>query len=203
MADHTPPGTDEADLIRRMKAGEESAYSDLLEAYGGRLAGYLYKTFGRSLDQEDRARVVHYAMLGAWRNANTYDTSKASFRGWLIAITYHEAVNYLRGEKKHCHSEFQFADGYEPTVECNVEVEPKEACDSWEVTQLLDIIKNELSPNERFVIEADMAAGGEADNDFLAEKLQCSKSSVYSTRSKARRKIKESIERRKSERGRT
>jgi RNA polymerase sigma factor (sigma-70 family) len=192
----------EDDLIRRMKAGELASYTDLLNEYGGGLVGFLFNTFGETFDDEDRKLIVYYATLNAWRAARTYDQERgASFRGWLTRITYNESVDFLRREKQHLGEEIQFAENFDPMEECDFDDPPEDVRDSWEVTQLKDIIANELTPNERRVIEADKAAGGDADNDFLAEKLQSSKGSVYSTRSKARAKIKNSMERRIRERG--
>ena len=135
--------------------------------------------------------------------ANQYlqpSKSGASLRGWLLQITQNQAVSFLRREKKHLGQEYQFDDDFDPMNECSFDDPPEDAKDSWQVAQLKAITDDELTPNERVITEADKAAGGEADNDYLAEKLQSTKTSVYSTRSKARKKIKDSMDRRLRER---
>lgn len=203
MPDGTPPQVDDEELVLRMMDEDETALADLLSVYGGKILGFLIQTYGSALDRSECELVLHYAAYNVWRFADRFDPSRCSLRGWFIRVAQNAAISFIRQEKKHMGKELEYVDGYDPMDECSSDDPPADEKDRWEVTQLRDIIENELSPSERLITESDLAAGGEADSDWLAEKLGSSKNSVYAMRSKARAKIRKSMMNRqaKHERG--
>ncbi|MCK6456438.1 MAG: sigma-70 family RNA polymerase sigma factor [Phycisphaerae bacterium] len=81
-----------ADLIRRMQRRDETAFDALVEHFGGRLYGFLYRLTGsrddaEELAQETLVRVVR--MIGRY-------TDDGRFEGWLFRIAANLARDRAR-----------------------------------------------------------------------------------------------------------
>ncbi len=77
-----------ADLIRRAQAHEAEAFDDLIDAFGTRLHGYLYRLIGSRDEADDLLQDVFLRvvrMIGSYRH-------DYRFEGWLFRI----ATNLVR-----------------------------------------------------------------------------------------------------------
>lgn len=131
--------SDEADLMARFAAGDEQAVRQLYE----RFAGPILTVAMATLNKRDLAdEVVQTTMLNAWRNASSFDTSRA-VAPWLYAIARRVAIDIYRRESR----------AAQPTelTESDVVVDSlsfERVWEVWEVRSALD----QLPADEREVV---------------------------------------------------
>src|SRR4051794_18527306 len=88
--------TDETDLVRRLKAGDEEAYASVVRTLGGRMLAVAR----RFLDDEDLARdAVQDAFLSAFRSIQSFD-GDAQLSTWLHRIVVNAALMRLRTRRR-------------------------------------------------------------------------------------------------------
>lgn len=86
----------DADLLRRIRAGDRTAVDDLYERYR-RPAFALAR---RILADESLAEdVLQEVFLSVWRDPSAYDGARGSFSSWLLAVVHHKAVDAVRREE--------------------------------------------------------------------------------------------------------
>ncbi len=88
--------TEEAQIVRRMGAGEPEALSDLYDRYSGMLQALALRVLNNVGDAEE---VVQEAFLQAWKQAERYDPSRSSVSTWLVLITRSRSIDRLRSRK--------------------------------------------------------------------------------------------------------
>lgn len=94
----TPPcvDSDEAALLKGLRAGEQAAYETLVRAYSGRLLAVTR----RYLHNDDDARdALQDAFLSAFRNLHTF-TEGSLLSTWLHRIVINAALMKLRTRKR-------------------------------------------------------------------------------------------------------
>jgi RNA polymerase sigma-70 factor (ECF subfamily) len=86
---------DEASLVARAKAGDDSAFNDLVNHYERRI----FRT-ARNITQndEDAEDVLQEAFLKAYSNLDNFQ-GNSKFYTWLVRITVNEALMKLRKRK--------------------------------------------------------------------------------------------------------
>jgi len=86
----------DADLIRRLKAGDEDAYASIVRTLGGRMLSVAR----RFLHDEDLARdAVQDAFLSAFRAIHTFD-GDAQISTWLHRIVVNASLMRLRTRRR-------------------------------------------------------------------------------------------------------
>lgn len=83
---------DDQDLLRRLKAGENSAYREVLGTYGSMLLGYAKRMVG---SRDNAEEVVQEAIVSIFASIERFE-GQCSIRSWLFRIVHHKAVDYLR-----------------------------------------------------------------------------------------------------------
>src|SRR5687768_6093795 len=90
------PVDDEAGLIALLRAGDESAYEQVVRTYGGRLLAVTR----RILDSEEDARdVVQDAFLNAFKSVDRFE-GNSKLSTWLHRIAVNAALMKLRTRKR-------------------------------------------------------------------------------------------------------
>lgn len=194
MNDPTPPTADD-DIALLMMEREEAGLRALLQVHGPAVKGSLRRTYRAVLSPEELEEVFNQAAANAWRNIGQFDDARGTLGAWFLAIARNAAIDYIRqGERQ-----------------AVVLVEdPSEYVDPWsvaedfsddpvlkEIIEAVDhIVYHVLSPQQREVILADMAADGQANNERLADRLGTSVAAVHTARSKAHKRISEELVRR-------
>jgi len=90
------PGTGERDLIRRLRAGEDQAYEQLVREYGGRLLA----AARRLLNNEDEAAdAVQDAFASAFTGIASF-SGEAKLSTWLHRIVVNAALMKLRRRRR-------------------------------------------------------------------------------------------------------
>jgi len=80
------------DLIDRAQAGDEQAFSQLVEPYQRELQVHCYRILGSAQDAED---AVQETLLTAWRSLGGFE-QRSSLRTWLYRIATTRSLNALR-----------------------------------------------------------------------------------------------------------
>jgi len=89
---------DDLELIDAIAAADHEAFVELHGRYLSRCA----KVARRVLAQEEGvADVIQSVFLDVWHRAARYDVSLGSVASWLLAVTHHRAVDYVRREEQH------------------------------------------------------------------------------------------------------
>jgi RNA polymerase sigma-70 factor, ECF subfamily len=79
-------------LVKQASAGDESAFSELVEGYRGELRAHCYRMLGSVHDAED---ALQEALLRAWRGLPGFE-GRSSVRSWLYSIVTNAALDITR-----------------------------------------------------------------------------------------------------------
>jgi RNA polymerase sigma-70 factor (ECF subfamily) len=82
----------DADIMLRVKAGDQSAFDYLVQKYRRPMVSFMYRTSRNAAAAEDLAQEV---FLRVYRSRATYEAS-AKFTTWLYRIATNLAVNHAR-----------------------------------------------------------------------------------------------------------
>ena len=84
---------DERGLIARIRAGDESAMSDLYDRYSGIVYGVALRVLGSTTAAED---VLQEVFLQLWRNPQAFDADRGRMAPWLAVIARNRSIDLLR-----------------------------------------------------------------------------------------------------------
>ncbi|MGY1607083.1 sigma-70 family RNA polymerase sigma factor [Geodermatophilus sp. SYSU D00700] len=95
-----PPEGDpgDADLVRRVRAGDRGAVDDLYDRFRRPAFALARRILADDTLAED---VVQDVFLSVWRDPHAYDGARGSFSSWLMAMVHHKAVDAVRREEAH------------------------------------------------------------------------------------------------------
>jgi RNA polymerase sigma-70 factor (ECF subfamily) len=88
----SPEGLTDADVMLRVKAGDEAAFDYLVQKYRRPMVHFLYRMAGNQAAAEDLAQEVFLRVYGS---RQSYEAS-AKFTTWLYRIASNLAVNHAR-----------------------------------------------------------------------------------------------------------
>ena len=89
-------------LLRRIQEGDERAFSELYDQYGGALYGVVLKVVNDERTAED---VLQEAFGKIWRNAARYDAGKGSPYTWMLNICRNTAIDKVRSANYRNHQQ--------------------------------------------------------------------------------------------------
>ena len=87
-----PEGLTDAEMMLRVKAGDDSAFDYLVQKYRRAMINFMYRLAHNSAPAEDLAQEV---FLRVYRSRGSYEPS-AKFTTWLYRIATNLAVNHAR-----------------------------------------------------------------------------------------------------------
>ena len=79
-------------LVKQASAGDEGAFSELVEGFRGELRAHCYRMLGSVHDAED---ALQDALLRAWRGLSGFE-GRSSVRSWLYSIATNAALDITR-----------------------------------------------------------------------------------------------------------
>src|SRR5258708_9816525 len=88
-----PNHKDDAALIARIRAGDQSAMADLYDRYAGVVYGVALRVLTSTAAAED---VVQEVFLQLWRNPQAFDSDRGRLAPWLAVIARNRAIDLLR-----------------------------------------------------------------------------------------------------------
>jgi RNA polymerase sigma-70 factor (ECF subfamily) len=91
MVETTPGRAEESAIVTAARAGDESAFSALVERYRRELQVHCYRMLGSFEDSED---MVQETLLRAWRKRESFE-GRSSFRAWLYRIATNACLDFL------------------------------------------------------------------------------------------------------------
>lgn len=100
MAEHArgPGESDDAELVRRFREGDESAFQTLLERYGGIVSARIARRLPDHLRRKvSVADVMQESLMAAFDGRDSLrDETEQAFRAWLLTIAENKAVGAIR-----------------------------------------------------------------------------------------------------------
>ncbi len=88
-----PDATDDMRLVARIRAGDQSAMSELYDRYSSVVYGVALRVLQDAAGAED---VLQDIFLQLWRKPEAFDSSRGSLAAWLAVIARHRAIDRLR-----------------------------------------------------------------------------------------------------------
>ena len=171
----------DAELVRRIRAGDQAAFRELVSRHSDGLYRLAYSQLGSSADAED---VLQETLLGAFRRISAFE-GRSSVKTWLIRILLNHASKFRRSRKLRRVATLPEEVGpgdYSPGL---AYASPATAVES---RLDLNAMLSELSPEHRTMIvlrELDRMS-----YDQIAESLQIPRGTVESRLHRARQEMK-------------
>ena len=91
------PGDADADLLERMRAGDESALGGLYDRFSAVVHALVMHVLR---DRDEAEDVVEEVFWQAWRQAERFDASRGAVSTWLLTIARSRALDRLRARKR-------------------------------------------------------------------------------------------------------
>ena len=179
------------DLARRAQDGDESAFAEIVRRYSPRVFSVASRFFRQRSLVEDAAQEVFlkaYTQLGSFEG-------RGSFEGWLTRIATNTCLNMVRGTKRR--PEFTVSDLTEDEQgwldqQPAVDGEQLSVENSVVATDLADRLLAVLSPEDSQALL--MIDGENASIKEVAEATGWSESKVKVRAFRARKKVREAME---------
>ena len=90
------PADEDAELVRRVAAGDRAAFERLYDRYAAAAFGIAKRVCGDSVLAED---VVQEAFLSIWRRPTTYQPDRGRVGSYLFGVVHNKAVDAIRHEE--------------------------------------------------------------------------------------------------------
>jgi len=84
---------DDADLVRRLKAHEPKAMSDLYDRYGRLAYSIILRVVRNPSTAED---LVQETFLRIWNRVQSFDAEKGALGPWVLTVARNRAIDHLR-----------------------------------------------------------------------------------------------------------
>jgi RNA polymerase sigma-70 factor (ECF subfamily) len=136
----------EENWVRRARAGDEAAFTALVEAYQTPIYNLCYRMLGEAGEAEDAAQET---FLRAYSQLGSYDPGR-SFKTWLFSIASHHCIDRLRKRRL---TWLSLDDDLPPHPALHEkEPGPEEAAERHEHSQAVQALLAKLAPDDRAVI---------------------------------------------------
>lgn len=171
----------EAECIIRAKAGDQDAFTDLVEAFQNPVYNLCYRMLGTPQAAEDAAQECFWR---AYKNLKRYDQSR-SFATWLLSIAAHYCIDQQRRKRL-------------PTMDLDEIIEfdasdpapnPERSLVDVEFSEEVQRQLSELNENDRAVLI--LRYWYECSENEICEVLDITKSAVKSRLHRARKHMAE------------
>lgn len=185
------PGPErDAVTVRMLVQGNPEGLRRLLVDHGGKVRWNLRHEFDKVLDATEIDDAISQATHRVWRAAGRYDADKGSLRAWFFCIARNCALRLIEVKGR---GDLRFVPDLD-MLATGAHREPDALDDSR--AQVIDALYrciDELPGQQRAVILADLAAGGVADTERLVAELRTTANSVYVSRARARKALREAM----------
>jgi RNA polymerase sigma factor (sigma-70 family) len=187
-------GDDETLLLRVAVDRDKAAFTILVGRFAPRVTGYLTERFFRSIGEHLIEDAVNITFMKVWKYAEAFFRKSRTFESWIIAIAHNAALSLFKQKKKHSYVSLNDNPDIDPADPCEEEDPPDGVVKDREVRALDDFIEKDLTGLEQAVARRQLATGGHADYDKLADEFETNKNVVYVTWNKVKKKLELKIE---------
>lgn len=182
------------ELVKRMLAGQESAFQQFFEAYFPRVYRFALPRVNR--DVEACKEIVQTTLTKAVRNLAGFRGEAALF-SWLCQICRRQIVDYLRANQRHSERVVLIEDNPElraalESVEAPMEDEPQHQIGAAETRQLVQSVLDRLPSRYGDVLEWKYVEGCSVEE--IADRLGVGQIAVQSLLARARNAFREAVE---------
>jgi len=187
--EHAP----ELELARLARTGDESAFAEIVRRYGPRVFRTAGRFFRRREQVEEAAQEV---FLKAFTQLDTFE-GRGSFEGWLTRIATNTCLNLMRSARRRPElSASDLSEDEGAWLEQNLAGAAVERQQSEErglvAADLTERVLGTLTPDDRLVLM--MMDGEEASVKEVAEATGWTESNVKVKAMRARRRMREAVE---------
>jgi RNA polymerase sigma-70 factor (ECF subfamily) len=181
------------ELARFAREGDESAFEEIMRRYSRRVFHYASKFFRQRSQVEEAAQEV---FLKAFTELGSYE-GRGSMEGWLTRITTNTCLNMLRSSRRRPELTVSDLTDDETTwLDNHLAVAATERHQSSErsmaAADLAGRVLQTLAPEDRMVLT--LIDGEDASVDEVVKMTGWSKSKVKVRAFRARRQMRESVE---------
>ncbi len=170
----------EKNFIKELKRRNEKAIDYVINEYSWILKTVIARNL--SIIPELKEECMNDCLFAIWKNIDSYDETRASFKSWISGIAKHKCINYKRKYLK----ELQ-----------NISIEDLDLVDEKNIEE--EIIKNEikkevgellccLADEDKIILTKYYLE--DIDIADISDDLNISKSIIYNRLSRARKKLK-------------
>jgi RNA polymerase sigma-70 factor (ECF subfamily) len=92
VGSHLDPGLSDEELMSQLAAGRQEALGPL----HGRYASLVYNVAAQTIGGTAAEEIVQDVFVAVWRKAATFDTTRGTFRAWVLRIAHLRVLNELR-----------------------------------------------------------------------------------------------------------
>jgi DNA-directed RNA polymerase specialized sigma24 family protein len=187
--DEPQSGDDDDDLALKMSYKDVGALLEFQRRHYRKVKGALLRQYYGVLDEYEVDWVLNEAVLKVYEKAERFDSKKGTLLEWFATVAVNTARDLLRSGPQEKSRPPDFIDecgAYRPRLPYDDDVE-----DGPALKAMLHFIDTKFRGLQQKVLLADLAAGGEADIKWLAEKFSSTPGSIKSTRSNARSKLRQ------------
>lgn len=140
------PTSNDANLMRRIVAQDQSALMALYERFGSQVYGLALRVLRDSRLAEEASQD---AFLKVWNKSVQWDPAKGQLDSWLLTIARYTAIDRLRSEQRHTAAGATFLDALPDQTPSATSVGDRR----WIDGQLLRQLMAELPAEQAQVIE--------------------------------------------------
>lgn len=90
------------DLLERIAAGDRQAFAEFYDRHAAHVLGVVHRWTESHSDAEE---VLQETFWQVWRQADRFDRTRASARGWLFLLARSRALDLLRRRERIVHGE--------------------------------------------------------------------------------------------------
>jgi RNA polymerase sigma-70 factor, ECF subfamily len=171
------------EIIKRIKRGDDKAFSELVRLYRNQVASLAYKVVG---DYDEAADIAQNVFVKTSRNIWRYDESKR-FYTWLYRITVNAAIDYMRKHHRYHHESLENvqeqADDHQET--------PDKSYDRGRLKKYIDEAAEQLNDKQRSAFVLRDVDGCQIDD--VANIMNMPEATVRWYLHRARAKIKKDL----------
>jgi len=189
VRDEAPPAppADDRQLVRRVQAGEYSAFDALVQKYQERVYNTVYHM---TSNHEDANDLTQEAFIKAHKAINSFK-GDSSFFTWIYRIAVNKTINFLKTRKNKIHlslNDLDFNAEHDPEIVAFVsENTPRRDLNLSELQEKLNEAMQKLSDTHRLVVTLHDVQG--LSHEEISKIMDCNTGTVRSRLFYARQQL--------------
>lgn len=174
------------ELIEECRGGNFNNFRKLIEL----TSPFAYSVAFRILGNEDQAKdVVQETMITIWQKLKKIKSAEV-YKTWIYRIVVNKCYDHMRKRKRN--PEFVTDEQTWELISNRISVEPSVTLENSEISKIIGILTEKLSPRQKAVFVLSDLEG--MSNDEISEITGISKSAVKANLYHARKSISEKVE---------